>query len=266
MKKNSSTYGFSLVEITVVILVVGLLVTGTLYGLRLVQNTKIKSFIIQTTIYQNAATNFQKQYGTWPGDLANARDVLRDCSAVRQCNNGNGDQVVASSNNSWDCRLPNYTTGQLNFPCTPAPGTNINNGNETTQFWRHLSLAGLITDLRIRNDRYAWGDSMPKTRIVGGVQVIYEGNVNNHYVNGLTGHFFLIARDPRVLHANMDAVGNGALSIEFARILDTQMDDGLPSSGKFRSVGGWGCGNPGNANEYEGTALRQCTSFYKFDP
>jgi type II secretory pathway pseudopilin PulG len=267
MKNNRN--GFSLVEITIVVLAFGIVILGTMYGLRVVQSAKIKAFVVQLNLYQNAATSFRKQYGTWPGDLANARDVLKNCSAARQCINGNGDQIVASANNSTDCRMPASGDSQRNMPCVPGAGSDVSStGSELIQFWRHLALAGMITDLRMRNDRYMWGDSMPKNRIVGGLQVIYEGNINNGYIRGMTGHIFLLARDVRVLQGNLAAAGNGVLSIEMARAIDTEIDDGFPLSGMYRTIGGWGCGNYGQPGEnvYSGTALRQCTSFFKFDP
>ncbi|HEY1096884.1 MAG TPA: type II secretion system protein [Alphaproteobacteria bacterium] len=265
MKKNLSQRGLSLVEITVVVLVIGILIIGSLYGLRVVQNAKIKAHVIQISVYQNAAQSFRKQYGTWPGDFAQATTMLNDCNAVRQCEDGNGDQVVASRNNSTDCRMPAFTTAESAFPCAPAAAASVANGSELTQFWRHLALSRLITDLRMRPFRYNWGDSMPKTRITGGIQLIYEGNNGNNFVNGLTGHFFTMSRDPRVLVFNMNAAGNGMIAIDMAETLDKEMDDGLPNTGNFRAVGNWGCGGPGETNAYNGTALRQCTTFYKFD-
>jgi type II secretory pathway pseudopilin PulG len=276
MAYRTKSAGFSLVEITMVILAVSVMMVGTLYGLRVVHNARIKSFIVQINLYQTAANNFRKQYGTWPGDLANAQNVIPGCTAARQCVGGNGDQIVASRNNSYDCQMPSFSHNQQNFPCKPAAKKETDLStvpSESIQFWRHLALSGMISDLRMRPSRFDFGDSMPKSRLVGGFHLIYEGNINSRYLRGLKGHFFFLSRDADILHANMHAYGNAVMSPQTAGVIDKQMDDGFPNTGLLRSIGGSGdgCGDVENAhNEYanndgQTTDARQCTIFYKFD-
>jgi prepilin-type N-terminal cleavage/methylation domain-containing protein len=284
MKQNK---GFSLVETAVVIAVIGVLATGVLMGLRLVENSRIKSFISQVTFYENAAKSFYSQYKTWPGDFAQAEARLKECGVDpvtgldRQCRNGNGDHIVASSAGGNACRMPAFNAGNVDtpFPCAPAPGASVANGNETIQFWRHLQLAGLINGLRMRPTTYNWGDSMPKVKLAGGLQVIYNGDPNNQFVAsdvvgaGLTGHFFVLGRNARLFNRNFQAVGDGVLSVNSAWALDREMDDGTPQTGDFRTLGGWGCGEPVTpgipltplVNVYGGgDGNRQCTSLYRF--
>lgn len=260
MKQPLSQRGVTLVELAFVIVIASFIIVSALYGTQVIRSTKVKAYVIQLNHIKNAGEMFRRQYGTWPGDFGQATNRLNGCNAASACENGNGDQIVASSNSNG-CRMPDYQVGDQAFPCT-----NVTGGNETAQYWRHLVLSGLIENITLRmdgsgNPRYRWGDSMPKVRLGGGFQILYNGNRSNLYVENATGHFLVYQRNPRQFHRNFNANGDGAMTSYDARAIDIEMDDGVPGTGNFRSRGGWGChDDDGNYTNY---GQMDCSTFYK---
>lgn len=60
--------GFTLVELSIVLVIIGLLIGGILVGQSLVNATKMQSFIRQLAQYDVAVGNFKTKYKSIPGD------------------------------------------------------------------------------------------------------------------------------------------------------------------------------------------------------
>jgi prepilin-type N-terminal cleavage/methylation domain-containing protein len=116
--------GFTLVEIAIVLVIIGLLLGGILKGQELINSAKVKNLAndfrtIPTYIYA-----FQDKFKQLPGDDSAATTHMAGC--VAPCAAGNGNGVI---NGNW-----NSTTA----------------ADETVQFWahvRHANLAAGSTDL-----------------------------------------------------------------------------------------------------------------------
>ena len=63
---------FTLVELSIVIVIIGLLIGGILGGQSLIHASELKSVISDFQKYQSAITQFRTQYNAWPGDMPNA--------------------------------------------------------------------------------------------------------------------------------------------------------------------------------------------------
>lgn len=113
--------GFTLIELSIVLVVIGLLVGGILVGRELIKSAQIRAQITQIEKYDAAVNTFRVKYGYRPGDL------------------------------------PSYLAARFGFFAIPAPlggseGHQDGNGRveadgdgtESFIFWRHLSEAGLI--------------------------------------------------------------------------------------------------------------------------
>jgi prepilin-type N-terminal cleavage/methylation domain-containing protein len=64
--------GFTLVELAIVIVVIGLLVGGVLQGQELIKQAKLRAVINEQKNFERAVYSFQSKYNALPGDMPNA--------------------------------------------------------------------------------------------------------------------------------------------------------------------------------------------------
>lgn len=84
-------HGFTLVELALVLVIVGLLITGVLKGEALIQNAKVKKLVNQKESLSAAYYTFYDRYGMYPGDEDSNSFPTADT------NNGNGNGQVANT-------------------------------------------------------------------------------------------------------------------------------------------------------------------------
>lgn len=113
--KNRKIAGFSLVELSIVIIIIGLLFVGITGGSKLIEQAKLKTVINDLNKIDRIFRVFYTAYNELPGDFEGASN-LWSCS---NCN-GNGDGVIGF-------------TGV--FPYT---------NSEHVKIWKHLEYAELL--------------------------------------------------------------------------------------------------------------------------
>lgn len=116
MKKQA---GFTLIELAIVLVIIGLLLGGVLKGQELITQGKIKNVIADFNGITAAYYGYQDRYKAIPGDDAGA--TARWGAAV---NSGNGDGSLAGN---WNANVA-------------APAAT----DESSLFWQHLRLAGFV--------------------------------------------------------------------------------------------------------------------------
>jgi len=127
MKKQN---GFTLVEIAIVLVIIGLLLGGALKGQELIENAKYNRVKSDYDQISAAVYSYQDRYQALPGDDPNAEANVD--APTGQAGNGNG-----LINGAWN---------------------NINNPNLESRFiWQHLRLAGFITGTGLAQPRHAFG-------------------------------------------------------------------------------------------------------------
>ncbi|HWH47473.1 MAG TPA: prepilin-type N-terminal cleavage/methylation domain-containing protein [Burkholderiales bacterium] len=109
--------GFTLIEIAIVLVIVGLLLGGILKVQELITGARVRNLISQQDGTKAAFFGFQDRFRALPGDFAQASTTI-DCIPV--CSNGNGNGQVTASGTA---------------------GATI---DEFIAAWEHLSKAGFI--------------------------------------------------------------------------------------------------------------------------
>lgn len=121
MAKRQS--GFTLIEIAIVLVIVGLLLGGVLQGQQLIENSRVRGAINDFKGIPAAAYSYMDRYSRMPGDDSSATQAIRGTAWTGQtAGNANGtiDGVFAATT---------FTTGPL---------------TEMLYFWQHLRAAGFI--------------------------------------------------------------------------------------------------------------------------
>jgi prepilin-type N-terminal cleavage/methylation domain-containing protein len=81
--------GFTLVEIAIVLVIIGVILGGVLNARSVIRNAHNKDIVKAVADVATAAQQFRDRYGAWPGDLINPVSAIPDLSAT--CvGNGNG--------------------------------------------------------------------------------------------------------------------------------------------------------------------------------
>jgi prepilin-type N-terminal cleavage/methylation domain-containing protein len=73
--------GFTLVEIAIVLVIIGLILAGILNAQSVLRNARTKDVIKAVNDMSSAAQQFRSRYGAWPGVLTNATSVLPNLTA-----------------------------------------------------------------------------------------------------------------------------------------------------------------------------------------
>ncbi len=205
--KRGVTVGFTLIELSIVLVIIGLVIGGVLVGRDLIQSSYIRATVSQYEKYNSAVNTFRTKYNCLPGDCANATDFGFS-------GNGDGDGFIGQCRTKTSCKYPADRTG------------------ENIRLWLHLNSANLISDPQF--EYYASG---PAAKIVGynpyginlGWGIITQVKFDSTLGSGaFNGHAFTL--------------GAGRPNIQYERgykpsdiaAIDSKIDDGLPTSGIMR--------------------------------
>ena len=96
LKNRKDEQGFTLVELAVVMIIIGLLIGGILKGQELITNARVTSSISQMEAIGAAYNGFRDQYNALPGDMSTATTRIGTCGApILACANGGGDGSIS---------------------------------------------------------------------------------------------------------------------------------------------------------------------------
>ena len=74
--------GFSLVELSIVIVIIGILVGGIAGLQSYIRNAEIKNMLTESKVFISAFNQFQTRYKAPPGDFINASGIWPQCAAA----------------------------------------------------------------------------------------------------------------------------------------------------------------------------------------
>lgn len=257
MLRKSLSKGFTLIEIAVVLIVVGLLIGGVLKGMELYDNSKGMSTVSQADKIKKAFKTFQDAYYTYPGDLLNASDIAT-CTAGTFCgNNGDGNLIVGVE-----------VDGATNLNATVFR-QNLGTPVENLVAWSQLAAAGMLNETSVTPANNVWGDSNPAAPAGGGFHVLFNGT-GMHTQLGLasplrSGHWVIQTANARANTGNM-GVG-GAFTVQQMARLDKKVDDGMPNAGGVIGYPSDDCatGNAANSTYVENGPLKCNMMYFLFE-
>jgi prepilin-type N-terminal cleavage/methylation domain-containing protein len=197
MKRQS---GFTLVEIAIVLVIIGLLLGGILKGQELINSARVRNLADTATGIQAAYYGFVDRYRRVPGDwnVAGASQAIGTTIPVGGNDNG---------------QIDNGTAGAVDY-------------EEPNAMWVQMAAAGFITGTYTAGNGTVAADAAPTN--ANGVTPLNA--FNNVMILGRTDDF-LNAPSAR-LHLVM---GRG-IPVDVMRELDLKLDDGQPSTGDLRAA------------------------------
>jgi prepilin-type N-terminal cleavage/methylation domain-containing protein len=134
-RRAVATVGFTLIELSIVLVIIGLIVGGVLVGQDLIKAAEVRKIISEKDAIGTAVYTFETKYSCLPGDCPNATNFwgqTAGCSVFATTPLTNGGPTC---NGNGD--------GNIDFGQGAAgsyPGTSL----EVQYFWHHLFNAGLI--------------------------------------------------------------------------------------------------------------------------
>jgi prepilin-type N-terminal cleavage/methylation domain-containing protein len=210
--------GFSLIELSIVLVIIGLLVVTVVAGKSLLNQAKLNSIVSDYTRIQANYKTFALTYGSIPGDFSEAYDFWgADCDTVQSKCDGDGDGKIE------------YSTGTDDV--------------ESFRAWQHLALAELAnfsgTGEATASGIAVIGENTPLSKYgAGGYSFYYD--TDDH--DGET-----IAENTMQFGAavsgtptdNNSLTREQVISPRDAYLLDKKIDDTLAKAGILWGINGW---------------------------
>ena len=197
MINRTKNRGFTLIEIAIVLVIIGLLLGGVLKGQELINSAKVKNFATDFRNIPLFIYGYQDKFKALPGDDPRADTNVTGATLAATPVGLKGNAVI---DGAW-----NTTT----------------NTDESCLFWQHVRLAGLAAWTTTVNCA-ANADYWPKN--ADGGQIGIQSNGNNPgftTITGMTGTYIICSQ--------------GILG-KYVKQLDIMLDDKETSTGSLRAV------------------------------
>lgn len=220
--------GFSLLELSIVLVVIGLVVGGIMTGNDLIKQSLFKKVVAEKDKYASAIMQFTEKYAELPGDITKSSTYWSSCATPATDCNGNGNGYI------------DFTAG--------------NTTTESLRMWNHLNLAGIYPNsLSGVRDSSGYSISNSPVAPMGGYAIwsVESRTLSNQTVNALI-----------LTMGGSSGTADDAYSVLTAveaYSIDKKVDDGLPTSGEVQSTEGGdvAANSCANSNAYVATGTNR---------
>lgn len=204
MKDIQKNKGFTLIELSIVLVIIALLAGGVTVGASLIKNAEIRAVVREVEQYRSAFNTFNLHYDAVAGDFAQAYDFFStkpNCINAANCNGDGDGQVTASA---------------------------VDDTDESLKVWIHLVASDVIPGSY--NGTAASGVPSMGTNVPDSKQ-----GTSGYYVEYGTDGFATnnVLRFGRP--SDVSTIDN-SVTPDDARNIDAKIDDGLPASGNVRTT------------------------------
>ncbi len=221
---NMKKSGFSLLELSIVLVIIGLIAGGIVAGSAMIRAAELRSVLTDIERFKTAHNTFRDKYLGIAGDLKNATAFWGTSTGCATDNTAGGIGTCNGDNN-----------GGVTRPFT----TSL----EPALYWQHMALAGLISGSYtgeydsggLASDWFTAGVNLPEGSINGSGYLIHQGT-GATYIGKNAPHDFI-----RIGTRSTSGHYNGSLfNAEESWNIDIKTDDGLASTGNVWGVRGSG--------------------------
>lgn len=212
MKKKQKVkhiMGFTLIELSIVLVVIALVVAGILIGQIMIRASEIRSAITQFEKYSSAVNTFRGKFNGLPGDIKNADGFGFDTGR----------------------------NGQLsgNASIESGVGTSAMFQEEVSCFWDDLAFAGMIPDSL---DQPTACPNAQSPTVLANVMPASDAGSGNFILIGSEGgiNYFWLSGVESVVSGEYTLSDN--LTADAANQIDTKIDDGIYNEGTVQAFTG----------------------------
>ena len=212
--------GFTLVELSIVLVIIGLIIGGILAGQDMIRAAEVRSTIAQIEKFNTSVNTFRDKYAYIPGDM----------NSIKAGEFGFETRTGAVGHGDANGRLEGCAAGAVVFGC------------ETALFWRDMAQVGLVGE----DMNYATDALANAAAIITGPELpdfIPEASLGR-------GNFFNVFNAAGINYYQLTGVSDiaatgaqtlvNALTPQESENIDNKMDDGRPLTGVVRAMEGTG--------------------------
>lgn len=224
---RQSESGFTLVELAIVMIIIGLLIGGILKGQELITNARVSSTVAQVKAIESGIGGFRDKYSGIPGDIVNPVARLPNCAGGGLCagaaapgvGNGDGNAQTGTAND------PNGATAF---------------GSEAGASMAQLGASGFLGGMTLAGATLGNGVSHPNTPLGGVWNFGYSNGIVAPTVgvggagSNTAGHYITAAN----LAGAVAAAGTLPFEASHAFTIDSKLDDGIGNTGTVQATGG----------------------------
>ena len=214
--------GFSLVELAMSLIIIGVLVGGVMKGQELVDNSRVTTLGAKVGKYRSAVNSFHDIYDEYPGDMNSPENKIPIC-AQTTCtysgtDSGDGDGIIEGISDIEAA----------------------DDSDEGRGFWEHLAAANMVVDTKVTpGTTNEFGLTHPVSPFGGGFTVMNnpdfddDGDEDTDNLRLGVGNYFRLSRS----QTSIGATATSIVSPLLATAIDRKLDDSKADSGKVLGYG-----------------------------